>query len=112
MKRRKIILRLSCQNENTIVPPIKNQNNFKAHENHKVIIHNFKRFRETEFIIPGDSVVIAGPNNAGKTTLLQAVAAWRLALDKWLELGNTNPGTGYARAPMSRQSFFSCRYEL
>ena len=38
---------------------------------------------------------------------MQAVAAWRLALDKWLELGNTNPGTGYARAPMSRQSFFS-----
>lgn len=73
----------------------------------KVIIRNFKRFQETEFVFPGDSIVIAGPNNTGKTTLLQAVSAWRLALDRWLELGNTNPGTGYARAPMSRQSFFS-----
>ena len=48
-----------------------------------------KRFGEEAFTIPGH-VVLAGPNNTGKTTLLQAVAAWELGLRKWTELGNFN----------------------
>lgn len=49
----------------------------------KVTVRNFKSFREQSFDL-GDSVVLAGPNNAGKTTLLQAVSAWKFALDRWL----------------------------
>ncbi len=48
----------------------------------RVTIRNFKRFREQTFDL-ADSVVLAGPNNAGKSTLLQAIATWRLALDRW-----------------------------
>ena len=44
-----------------------------------VRIRGFKRFREVDFSLPGH-VVLAGPNNTGKTTLLQAIASWALAL--------------------------------
>ena len=44
-----------------------------------VRIRGFKRFREVEFRLPGH-VVLAGPNNTGKTTMLQAVASWAFAL--------------------------------
>ena len=41
-------------------------------------IEGFKRFEDVEFVLPGH-IVVAGPNNTGKTTLLQAIAAgaWR-----------------------------------
>ena len=48
-----------------------------------VTIRNFKRFREQTFDL-ADSVVLAGPNNAGKSTLLQAIATWRIGLDRWV----------------------------
>ena len=49
----------------------------------RVTIRNFKRFREEMFDL-ADTVVLAGPNNSGKSTLLQAVATWKLALDRWV----------------------------
>ncbi len=49
----------------------------------RVVIKNFKGFKEHVFEL-ADSVVLAGPNNAGKTTLLQAIATWKFALDRWL----------------------------
>ena len=67
-------------------------------------IRGFKRFDEVEFHLPGH-VVLAGPNNTGKTTVLQAVASWALALQRWRELNNFNPGTGYQFAPITRQTF-------
>ena len=48
----------------------------------RVTIRNFKRFREQTFEL-ADAVVLAGPNNAGKSTLLQAIATWKLGLDRW-----------------------------
>ena len=47
----------------------------------RVTIKNFKRFRKQEFEL-AESVVLAGPNNAGKSTLLQAVALWKFVLDR------------------------------
>lgn len=55
----------------------------------KVTLKNFKRFAEVSFDVPGH-MVLAGPNNTGKTTLLQAVGAWAFGLAKWLELGGDN----------------------
>ena len=69
-----------------------------------VRIRGFKRFDEVEFRLPGH-VVLAGPNNTGKTTVLQAIASWSLALHRWRELNHFNPGTGYKRAPIARQTF-------
>ena len=65
---------------------------------HTVRIRGFKRFDEVEFRLPGH-VVLAGPNNTGKTTVLQAIASWSLALRRWRELNDFNPRQGYTRAP-------------
>ena len=60
----------------------------------RVVIRGFKRFQEVTFDIPGH-IVLAGPNNTGKTTLLQAVASWALALNRWRELNDFNKRKGY-----------------
>ncbi len=41
----------------------------------KVIVNNFKNFDKQEFEIP-NRLVVSGPNNSGKTSLFQAIAAW------------------------------------
>ena len=69
-----------------------------------VRIRGFKRFDEVEFRLPGH-VVLAGPNNTGKTTVLQAIASWSLALQRWRELNDFNRRNGYTRAPIARQAF-------
>ena len=69
-----------------------------------VRIRGFKRFDEVEFRLPGH-LVLAGPNNTGKTTVLQAIASWSLALQRWRELDNFSARRGYVRAPFARQAF-------
>ncbi len=71
-----------------------------------VRIRGFKRFHEVEFRLPGH-VVLAGPNNTGKTTVLQAIASWALAFQRWRQLDDFNPRRGYTRAPIARQAFVS-----
>ena len=71
---------------------------------HTVRIRGFKRFDEVEFRLPGH-LVLAGPNNTGKTTVLQAIASWSLALQRWRELDNFSARRGYVRAPIARQAF-------
>jgi hypothetical protein len=39
----------------------------------------------------GETIVFAGPNNSGKTTAIQALTVWRLALARWLEKREKNP---------------------
>lgn len=71
----------------------------------RVVLRRFKRFDDVTFTLPGH-VVLAGPNNTGKTTMLQAVAAWRLALDRWKQLNDFRRYRGgYTRAPIARQAF-------
>ena len=71
----------------------------------KVVIRRFKRFDEVSFDLSGH-VVLAGPNNMGKTTLLQAIAAWGLALERWKQLNDyQRHGGAYAKAPIARQTF-------
>ena len=69
-----------------------------------VRIRSFKRFDDVAFRLPGH-VVLAGPNNTGKTTVLQAIASWSLALQRWRELNDFNRRRGYTRAPIARQAF-------
>jgi len=71
----------------------------------QVIIRNFKRFDEVTFDLPGH-IVVAGPNNTGKTTLLQAIAAWGLALNRWKQVADPHKHRGgYTKAPLARQAF-------
>lgn len=48
----------------------------------KICVRRFKKFADQEFEIPGH-LVVAGPNNSGKTSLLQAVAAWMEIALRW-----------------------------
>lgn len=77
----------------------------------RVHLRRFKRFADTTFHLPGH-IVLAGPNNAGKTTLLQAIAAWSLALERWKEIGEAKTVQGskglafeYEPVPIARQAF-------
>jgi hypothetical protein len=71
----------------------------------RVTIRRFKRFDDVTFDLPGH-IVLAGPNNTGKTTMLQAVSAWDLALTRWKQLNDYQRHGGfYAKAPIARQAF-------
>ena len=50
----------------------------------RLAIRNFKLFENVELEL-GDRVVLIGPNNAGKTTALQALALWDIGLKRWTE---------------------------
>jgi hypothetical protein len=72
----------------------------------RVRLKRFKRFDDASIVIP-DHVVFAGPNNSGKTTVLQAIAAWDFALRAWLEQRhdfNSRKG-GYPFAQLERLAF-------
>ena len=49
----------------------------------KLEFRNFKRF-ESATVELGQPVVLAGPNNMGKTTALQALTLWDIGLRTWL----------------------------
>lgn len=72
-------------------------------------VRGFKRFEDREFRFPGSvvpgSVVLAGPNDSGKTTVLQAIAAWAFALREWRCLDDFELRKGFAKAPISWLGF-------
>jgi len=48
----------------------------------RIRIRNFKRLKDVEIEL-GNSVVLIGPNNSGKTAALQALALWDIGLRQW-----------------------------
>jgi len=48
----------------------------------KVVLKNFKRIEEEEFILT-DFDLLVGSNNSGKSTLLQAMAIWQYCVDQF-----------------------------
>lgn len=73
----------------------------------RVTIRNFKRFEEQTFEL-ADSVVLAGPNNAGKSTLLQAIATWKMGIDRW----TARRGAGSASKAVKRSGISITRAEM
>jgi hypothetical protein len=72
-----------------------------------VTLKRFKRFDTLDVELPGH-VVLAGPNNGGKTTVLQAIAAWSLALKHWRERNSTaRPHGTYPFAYIARPDFLA-----
>ena len=64
----------------------------------QVQLRYFKRFEKEVFDLD-DHVVLAGPNNAGKSTLIQAINTWHFALRRWMaEKYRENGGTRNAPA--------------
>ena len=84
----------------------------------EVVLRRFKRFQEERFDLSGH-VILAGPNNCGKTTVLQSIAAWSLGLRLWrteverlskaqLKLAKEfihKPGGRFEWVPVARQAF-------
>ena len=50
----------------------------------KLKARNFKCFEDVEIEL-GNPMVLIGPNNSGKTTVLQALALWNIGLQRWQE---------------------------
>ena len=72
----------------------------------QVNVSYFKRFDDERIDLSGDVILLAGPNNSGKSTVLQAIAAWNLSLARWKELNDfQRHGGEYARAPLARHAF-------
>jgi predicted ATPase len=74
----------------------------------EVRIEYFKKFAAQEFKL-GDHVVLAGPNNSGKSTLLQALAVWGLCLQRWINERISGQSKAKSRTgiPISRKDFTS-----
>jgi len=73
----------------------------------RVQLRYFKRFEEETFDL-SDHVILAGPNNSGKTTLLQAIVAWNLALERWQEKRGPESGSMARQrtgVPLARKDF-------
>jgi hypothetical protein len=71
----------------------------------RVELKYFKKFSDETFHLDRD-IVLAGPNNSGKTTLLQAVAVWNLALQRWLvEHAASSKAEQRTGVPISRKDF-------
>jgi ABC-type arginine transport system ATPase subunit len=47
-------------------------------------IRNFKQFDQVDIEL-GETVVLIGPNNSGKTSALQALSLWELGMRRWSE---------------------------
>lgn len=72
----------------------------------KVHIKFFKIFSDQTFDFD-DSIVLAGPNNSGKSTLLQAIATWHLAFSKWKEKQQETGRKRKNRVALTRKEFMS-----
>jgi hypothetical protein len=71
----------------------------------EVVLRRFKQFENTPFPLSGH-VVLAGQNNSGKTTVLQALSAWSLAYEQWRTLNDLQKHKGaYSRKPITKQAF-------
>lgn len=70
----------------------------------KVELTNFKRFTSREFDLRGN-IILAGPNNSGKSSLIQAIAVWNLALQEWLQERNHSKAKIRTGVQLSRNKF-------
>lgn len=75
----------------------------------KIRVRGFKKFADQEFEIPS-RLMVTGPNNSGKTSLLQAVGAWTETAFRWSrenpDLAREADGN-YAATGITIESFLS-----
>ena len=64
----------------------------------------FKQFESKTFEL-AEHLVLAGPNNSGKTSLLQAIVAWNFARERWRERRKASKGKQRAGVPVTRKDF-------
>ena len=66
----------------------------------KVTLKYFKMFQEASIELDSH-VIFAGQNNSGKTTVIQAIAAWHFALNRWIESNKKENAIGLMRKEFS-----------
>ena len=70
-------------------------------------IENFKRFSERQHIAFAHPAVLIGPNNCGKTSTIQALALWSLAVKIWFDLRKESSAKDRTSAPINRLAIAS-----
>jgi energy-coupling factor transporter ATP-binding protein EcfA2 len=65
-------------------------------------IENFKRFSTRQRIAFAHPSVLIGPNNCGKTSAIQALALWSLAVKTWVDLRKDSNARDRTSAPINR----------
>ena len=72
----------------------------------KVHLKYFKQFKDQSFDLE-DAMVLAGPNNTGKTTLLQAIATWYFAFREWQRKKGSSTTGKRGGVALTRKDFLS-----
>ncbi|KAA3600870.1 MAG: AAA family ATPase [Calditrichaeota bacterium] len=72
----------------------------------KISIKNFKKLKNINFEL-GNEVVLVGPNNSGKTSILQALTLWEIGMRKWNENGRNKTASQRKAVPINRLDLFS-----
>ena len=67
-----------------------------------IAIENFKNFGDKIRIDLDQPTVLIGPNNAGKTSVLQAVALWSIAVKTWQSKSTEKKGNIRNRRGLNR----------
>ncbi|WP_025769914.1 AAA family ATPase [Thioalkalivibrio sp. HK1] len=74
---------------------------------HYLEIENFKHFGEKQRIDLDHPSVLIGPNNCGKTTVIQAIALWSQAVKAWFDAKGKSPPKKRNAAPINRLNIVS-----
>lgn len=69
---------------------------------HYIEIENFKTFGTKQRIELGHPAVIIGPNNCGKTSVIQAIALWSQAVQTWHTARASSSASERAGTPLNR----------
>ncbi len=69
---------------------------------HYIEIENFKGFGERQRIELEHPAVLIGPNNSGKTTVLQALALWSQAVKVWIDGRRDSTARERTAVPLNR----------
>ena len=74
---------------------------------HYLEIQNFKRFGDKQRIELDHPAVLIGPNNCGKTTIIQAIALWSQAVKTWLDAKRNSSAKKRTGAAINRLNIVS-----
>ena len=74
----------------------------------RITLINFMSHVNSVIDLADGLTVLVGPNNSGKSTLLQAAMVWNLAMQKWWERKGPSSGSqakDRSGVPITRQEF-------
>lgn len=76
----------------------------------RLTIRGFKCFEDQVIELPDNSVVLAGPNNSGKSAVLQAIMAWKFGLDRWLSARRHSKAVVRSGVEILRSDFVATQF--